>query len=149
MLDWMRLLFSEPPPHTPLTRYIAWNGLVYFLLGATFYAWPGAAQALLGAAPFRAGEAGLVRALGVAVAVIGYLDFFGARTGQDRFGVSTILDRLLIPLLLVPLVLAGQLAPQLGLPFAVLDPALAVGAWVVYARSRRRAAASPAAPIEP
>lgn len=53
------------------------------------------------------------------IALIGYFYFFGGRTGQDRFGVATILDRLLV---LVPLVISGELAPQLGVPFAVFDP---------------------------
>lgn len=138
MFDWARLLFSEPPPHTPLTRYTQWNGLLYLLLGATFYGWPGSVQAVLRAAPFQAGEAGLVRALGLTIAVIGYFYVFGARTGQDRFGVATILDRLLVPALIAPLVVSGELPPQLGVPFAVLDPVLGIGAWLVYARSQRR-----------
>lgn len=138
MFDWARLLFSEPPPHTPLTRYTQWNGLLYLVFGATFYAWPGSAQAVLRAAPFQAGEAGLVRALGLTIAVVGYFYVFGARTGQDRFGVATILDRLLVPALILPLVVSGELAPQLGVPFAVLDPLLGIGAWLVYARSHRR-----------
>jgi len=144
MFAWARLLFSEPPPHTALTRYIEWNGALYLLLGATLYAWPGSLQTLLAAAPFQAGEAGLVRVLGMAVAVIGFFYVFGARTGQDRFGVATILDRLLVPVLLVPLVATGQVSVQLGVPFAVLDPVLGVGAWVVYARSQRRARMAPA-----
>jgi hypothetical protein len=144
MFDWARLLFSKAPPHTPLTRYLAWNGAVYLLLGATFYAWPASAQVVLRAPPFQAGEAGLVQAVGVAIAVIGYLCIFGARTGQDRFAVATILDRLIVPVLLVPLVVTGRLSPELGLPFAVLDPVLAIGAWVVHARSRARSAAAPA-----
>ena len=145
MFSWARLLFSAPPPHTPLTRYTAWNGLLYLLLGATFYAWPGSAQTLLGAPPFQGGEAGLVRALGVTIALIGYLCFFGGRTGQDRFGVATILDRLVVPVLLLPPVFAGQLAPQLGVPFAILDPLLGVGAWIVFARSKSRGASGPMA----
>ena len=110
------------------------------LLGATFYAWPGSVQILLRAPPFQGGEPGLVRALGITIAVIGYFYYFGARTGQDRFGVATILDRLIVPVLLVPLVVSGEISPQLGVPFAVLDPALAVGAWIVFARSRARMA---------
>jgi hypothetical protein len=136
MFDWAKLLFSKAPPHTPLTRYTAWNGVLYMLVGATFYAWPGSVQVLLRAPPFQAGEAGLVRALGITIAAIGYFYFFGARTGQDRFGVATILDRLIVPVLLVPLVVTGEMSPQLGLPFAVLDPALAIGAWVIFARRR-------------
>lgn len=143
MLEWAQLLFSKPPPHTPLTRYTAWNGALYMLLGATFYAWPGSAQTLLRAPQFQAGEAGLVRVLGMTLALVGYFYFFGARTGQDRFGVATILDRLLVPALLVPLVVRRQIAPQLGLPFVVLDPALAIGAWIVFARSRPPSSGSP------
>lgn len=142
MFEWARLLFSKPPRQTPLTTYTQWNGALYMLAGATFYAWPGSAQVLLRAPSYQAGEAGLVRALGMTIALIGYFYFFGGRTGQDRFGVATILDRLLVPLLLVPLVVSGELSPQLGLPFAVLDPALAIVAWVIFARSRSRSASA-------
>ena len=138
MFAWARLLFSAAPPHTPLTRYTAWNGVLYMLLGAMFYAWPGSAQALLHAPPFQAGEAGFVRTLGFTVAVIGYLYFFGARTGQDRFGVATILDRLLVPLVLGLLVATGQLWPHLGIPFIVLDPVLAIGGWMVFSCGQGR-----------
>lgn len=138
MFQWVRLLFSKPPSHTPLTSYTSWNGVFYMFVGATFYVWPGSAQAVLGAPPYQGNDTGLVRALGMTIAVIGYLYFFGARTAQDRFGVATILDRLLVPALLVPLVASGELPPQLGLPFAVLDPALAVGAWMIFSRSHAR-----------
>jgi hypothetical protein len=47
MFQWAKLLFSNPPPHTKLTMYTAWNGVLYMVLGATFYAWPGSAQVLL------------------------------------------------------------------------------------------------------
>lgn len=33
--------------------------------------------------------------------------------------------------------LTGRLSPNLGVPLMVLDPALAIGAWVIYARTRR------------
>ena len=138
MFGWARLLFSRPPPHTSLTSYTAWNGVLYMGMGALFYSWPGSVQVVLRAAPLQAGEPGLGRALGMTVALIGYFYFFGARTGQDRFGVATILDRLLVPVLLVPLVVSGELSPQLGLPFAVLDPVLAIGAWIIFSRSEAR-----------
>ena len=83
------------------------------------------------------------------IALIGYFYFFGARTGQDRFGVATILDRLIVPVLLVPLVM-GEISPQLGVPFAVLDPILAIGAWAIFARSHAKIApASAVLPPEP
>jgi hypothetical protein len=139
MFAWARLLFSEAPPHTPLTRYTAWNGLLYILLGGVFYGWPGSAQMLLRAQPFQAGEAGYVRTLGATIVFIGYLYLSGARTGQDRFGAATILGRLLlVPVLLGLLVATGQLWARLGVPFIALDPVLAIGAWIVFARSRGR-----------
>jgi hypothetical protein len=138
MFEWFRLLFSKAPSHTPLTSYTAWNGVVYMLSGAMFYLWPGSAQVVLRAPPYQGGEPGLVRTLGMTIAIIGYFYFFGARTGQDRFGVATILDRLVVPVLLVPLVVTGELAPQLALPFAVLDPVLALGAWIIFWRSQAR-----------
>jgi hypothetical protein len=136
MFEWAKLLFSKPSPGTPLTIYTEWNGVLYMLLGATFYVWPGSVQVLLRAPAPQAGEAGLVRALGITIAFIGYFYFFGGRTGQDRFGVATILDRLIVPVLVIPLVVSGELSPQLGLPFAVLDPVLAIGAWAIFARSQ-------------
>ncbi len=139
MPSWFRLLLSTPPARTPLARYTAWNGALYLVLGATFYAWPGSAQTLLGAPVFQGTEAGLLRALGVTLAIIGYFYVFGARAGEDRFGVATILDRLLVPVVLAPLIATGQVAPQIGLPFAILDPLLALGAWIVFARSERGA----------
>jgi len=137
MFDWLKLLFSKAPPHTPLTAYTFWNGVFYMVAGATWYLWPGSAQVLLRAPPFQSvGEVGLVRSIGMLLAILGYFYMFGARTGQDRFGVATILDRLLVPVLLVPLVIAGELTPQLGLPFAVIDPVLAIGAWIIHSRSQ-------------
>ena len=40
----------------------------------------------------------------------------------------------LVPLLLVPLVLSGVFRHTLG-TFAILDPALGIGAWVIHNRS--------------
>ena len=81
MFAWARLLFSEPPPHTPLTRYTLWNGVLYLLLGATIYAWPGIGQVVFRAPPYQVGEAGFVRTIGLLLAIIGYFYVFGARTG--------------------------------------------------------------------
>lgn len=127
-------------PSTPLSRYTGWNGALYLATGLLLYAWPGAAQALFFAPPFAGSEAGILRMLGVALAVIGWFYVMGARTGADSFGLATVVDRLLVPFLFVPLALTGAVAPQLALPFAVLDPVLAVGAFFIW---RRQARASP------
>lgn len=136
-MSFVAALLATSPNSTPLARYTAWNGALYLALGAIFYAYPGALQ-LAGAAPFAANEEGLVRALGAAVAVIGWLYIFGARTRADSFGLATVVDRLAIPVLLVPLVVLGMVDPFLGVPFAVLDPVLGIGAFVIWSRSRTR-----------
>jgi hypothetical protein len=125
---------SASPRRTPLSRYTAWNGALYLAFGALLYAWPGAAQVLFLAEPYEAGEAGLVRVVGVTLAVIGWFYVMGARTGSDAFGLSTVVDRALIPVVLLPLAFTGAVDPHLVLPFAVLDPALALGAWLVWRR---------------
>lgn len=124
------------PRSTPLSRYTVWNGALYLALGAQLFAWPGAAQAIFRAAPFAAGEAGLVRVIGVTLAVIGWFYVMGGRTGADAFGLSTVVDRALIPLLLVPLAVLGEVDPHLVLPFAVLDPLLGFGAWLTWRRQQ-------------
>ncbi|MGN6228397.1 MAG: hypothetical protein ACTHNM_13265 [Dyella sp.] len=91
-------------------------------------------QTLLGDAPFQGHEAALVRVLGMALAVIGWLYFFGGRSGGRQVVAASVLDRLiLVPLVLVPTALAGVF-PHTMLSFAILDPALALGAWWLLAR---------------
>lgn len=123
------------PPSTPLSRYTAWNGALYLATGALLYAWPGAAQTLFGAAPFSAGEGGLVRVVGFTVMVIGWFYVMGARTRADSFGLATVVDRALVPLFLVPLAVTGAVDPHVVVPFAILDPVLAIGAFVIWRRT--------------
>jgi len=79
-------------------------------------------------------EEALVRVIGMTVAVIGWLYLFGGRTGARQIIAASVLDRpVLIPAVLVPLAIAGVF-PHLLLTFAVLDPALALGAWTLLAR---------------
>jgi len=126
---------------TPLARYTTWNGAFYVANGLLLYAWPGAAQALLFAEPFEAGEAGLVRLMGFMLAVVGWFYAMGGRTGADSFGLATVVDRALVPLFLLPLALTGAVDPHVAVPFAVLDPVLGLGAFLIW--KRQAAAVSP------
>ena len=52
----------------------------------------------------------------------------------DEFGPASVLDRVvLVPAVLVPLVVTGIFPHVLG-AFAILDPALGIGAWVLHSR---------------
>jgi len=127
-------LLETPLNRSPASKYTAINGLVYLGAGALLIVWPGAVQTLLFDAPFAAHEEALFRAVGMAVAVIGWLYLFGGRSGGRQFAACTVLDRwILVPIVLVPLAIAGVF-PHTFLAFALLDIALAIGTWLMLRR---------------
>jgi hypothetical protein len=127
-------LLERPLSLSTASKYTVVNGIIYLASGALLIVWPGATQTLFGDPAFAGHEGALIRVIGMTVAVIGWLYLFGGRTGARQFVASTVLDRLvLVPAVLVPLALAGVF-PHLLLTFSALDPALAVGAWVLLAR---------------
>jgi hypothetical protein len=68
------------------------------------------------------------------VLVIGWLYFFGGRSGGRQFVAATVADRIvLVPVVLIPTALAGVL-PHSLLLFAVTDPALALVSWFLLSR---------------
>lgn len=125
----------EAPTHrSTAAKYTSFNGLLYLASGGLLIAWPDVVQTVLGDAPFQGHEAALVRVLGMALAVIGWLYFFGGRSGGRQVVAASVLDRLiLVPLVLVPTALAGVF-PHTMISFAILDPLLALGAWWLLAR---------------
>ena len=117
------------------SKYTSLNGLLYLASGGLLIAWPGAIQTLLGDAPFQGHESALVRVLGMALAVIGWLYFFGGRSGGQQVVAASVLDRVvLVPLVLVPTAMAGVF-PHTLWTFAILDPALGLGAWWLLSRA--------------
>lgn len=138
MPQWLTLLFAPPEtPRSPLARYTEANGLFYLATGAAFYVAPGLLTFVPGMAPFDGFEEGMMRALGMVVAFIGWFYYIGGRTNSVRFGLATVLDRLLVPVFLLPLVLTGQLQAPLGLAFSVLDPLLGLGAYLIWAKQEK------------
>jgi len=116
------------------SRYTSLNGLLYLASGGLLIAWPGVIQTLLGDAPLQGHEAALVRVLGMALAVIGWLYVFGGRSGGRQVVAASVLDRVvLVPLVLVPTAIAGVF-PHTLWTFATLDPALGLGAWWLLSR---------------
>jgi hypothetical protein len=137
-------LLERPFDQAITSRYTAMNGLIYLAAGTSVLIWPGMVQTIFRDAPFVGNEAALVRVMGMAVMVIGWLYLFGGLSGGRRIVAASVLDRVvLVPLVLVPLVMAGVF-PHFLLAFAVLDPTLGIGAWLLLNRSDRPGFHSPA-----
>jgi hypothetical protein len=126
-------LLDRPATLSTASSYTAMNGLIYLGAGALLLAWPGATQALFRDPAFVGHEAGLIRVVGLMAAVVGWFYLIGGRSGARQFVAASVFDRLAVPLVLVPLAIAGVF-PHLLLTFAILDPSLAIGAWVLLAR---------------
>jgi hypothetical protein len=130
-------LLERPFDQAITSKYTAMNGLIYLGFRALVLVWPGMVQAIFGDAAFVGNEAALIRIVGMTVMVIGWLYLFGGLSGGRRIVAASVLDRVvLVPLVLVPLAIAGVF-PRFLLTFAVLDPTLALGAWVLLRRSDR------------
>lgn len=127
-------LLAKPADGSTASKYSVMNGILYLGLGGLLIAWPGAVQTIFRDAPFVGNEGALFRVIGMTVVVIGWLYVFGGRSGARQFGPASVLDRvILVPLVLVPLAMAGAFPHTLG-AFAILDPALGIGAWVLHRR---------------
>lgn len=128
-------MLNRPSASTPLSKFTERCGMLYLALGASIFAWPQQFQ-LVGVAPFQGQEEGLARVIGFTVMIVGWFYLMGGRTGATSFGLATVFDRLLVPFFLIPLSIAGQVAWQLTLPFAILDPALGLVAFIIWRRTK-------------
>jgi hypothetical protein len=127
----MKDLLERPFDQAITSKYTAMNGVIYLGFGALVLIWPGMVQTIFRDAAFVGNEAALIRVTGMTVMVIGWLYLFGGLSGGRRIVAASVLDRVvLVPLVLVPLAIAGVF-PHFLLAFAVLDPTLGVGAWLL------------------
>ena len=126
---------KHSPRELPLSsKFTTLTGKVYLCAGSFVVLWPGAMQTLLYETEFVGREEGLMRVLGMTVAVIGWFYIFGGRTGGRQFVAATVLDRtVIVPLVLIPLAIAGVFPVLLG-SFAILDPVLGGVAWHLLVR---------------
>jgi len=135
-------LLEKPTNLSTASKYTAMNGLIYLACGVLLIVWPGVTQTLFLDRAFVGDEQGLVRVMGLAVVVIGWLYLFGGRSGARQVVAASVVDRIIfVPVVLVPLAIAGVF-PHLLLAFAFLDVALAIGAWVIFGASDVNAAKS-------
>jgi hypothetical protein len=127
-------LLEKPSTLSAASKYTVMNGVVYLACGALLIVWPGAVQTIFMEPAFSGHEEGLIRAMGMTVAVIGWLYFFGGRSGARQMVAASVVDRLvLVPAVLVPLAIAGVF-PHLLVTFSILDPTLGIGAWLLLRR---------------
>jgi hypothetical protein len=135
MSAFFRDLLALPPEGLgTLHRFIVSNGALYLVLGFGLLAFPLVLPVELAGAP--PDGAGMVQMQGLLLAIIGWFYVMGGRTGTDSFALATVVDRVLVPFVIVPLVVFAG-APWSALAFALLDPALAAIALALWARERR------------
>jgi hypothetical protein len=133
-LSLIKELLEKPPTLSTASKYTAMNGVVYLGVAALLVAWPGATQKLFMDPAFVGHEGALIRVIGMTIGVIGWLYLFGGRSGARQFVAASVIDRLVfVPAVLVPLALAGVF-PHLLVMFAIFDPLLAIGGWVLLGR---------------
>jgi hypothetical protein len=127
-------LLDRDPHLSVASKYSIANGVFYLAAGGVFALWPGSVQTLFKDRAFVGDEQSLFRVIGMTVAVIGWLYLFGGRSGRRQFVAASVIDRItLVPAVLVPLVVFGIFPHSLG-AFAIIDPALGLGAWVLSRR---------------
>lgn len=132
-------LKQRPSNLSKPSKFTLVNGIFYVISGLSAIIWPGQIQMLYFDRPFVGDEQGLFRAIGVTITVIGWLYFFGGRTGSRQFVAATVLERLtLVPIVLGLIAIAGVF-PHVLLTFAILDPILALIAWYLLAKSKDQA----------
>ena len=134
----MKDLLERPFDQAITSKYTVMNGLIYLGFGALVLVWPGMVQTIFRDAAFVGNEAALFRIVGMNLMVIGWLYLFGGLSGGRRIVAASVLDRVvLVPLVLIPLAISGVF-PHILLAVAVLDPTLALGAWLLLNRSDPR-----------
>jgi hypothetical protein len=127
-------LLERPADLAITSKYTMANGVMYLGMGALLLIWPGMVQTIFRDAAFVGNESALIRLVGLTVMIIGWLYWFGGASDDRRFVGASVLDRVvLIPLVLVPLAMAGVF-PHFLLALALLEPALGVGAWLLLIR---------------
>jgi hypothetical protein len=127
-------LLNKPHLLPNASKYTVANGVFYMLSGVSLLAWPGMIQTIFMDPQFIGHDELLARLAGQLIAIIGWLVLFGGLSGSRQFVAATVVSRILfVPPVLVALVMAG-LPPHLLYTFAVLDPALAIGAWILLSR---------------
>ena len=131
-----QLLERPPQPSNRLSRFTERCGYVYILIGLVFLFAPTTLGILGLIPPFQGQEEALVRVIGFTLSIIGYFYIFGGRTQHNAFGLSTVLDRLLVPCVLLFIYQASEVELMLILPLGILDPILGLVAYALWRKDQ-------------
>ncbi|TNE88939.1 MAG: hypothetical protein EP330_13085 [Deltaproteobacteria bacterium] len=128
---------TAAPPLSPLSRYTVANGVLYMVIGVLFVVVPAQWLAFgLMLDGFHGHEEGWARMMGFVLVIVGWFYVMGGRTGATSFALATVVDRALVPFMFGSLYLLDKVALGMVLPVAILDPVLALGAFLIW-RSQR------------
>lgn len=124
---------TEARPLSRLSKYIVANGAFYMLAGVVLFLAPADWVALaLFLDGFHGYEEGWARMVGFTLIVVGWFYVMGGRTGATSFGLATVVDRAIVPVAMMSLYLTGKAALGMVLAVSILDPLLAVGAFLIW-----------------
>ena len=116
------------------SKYTAMSGFICIGGGVLLIVWPGVVRTLFMDQAFVDHEAGIIRMVGLTPLVVGGYFLFGGRSGARQLVAASAIERIVfVPAVLVPQAMASVFPHLLGV-FAILDPALAIGAWVPLGR---------------
>ena len=127
-------LAERAPTSSPAARFTSASGVFYLAMGLAICAAPTLIPTLFFEPAFAGREAGIFRLIGWVMAVVGWFLFIGGRTGGRAFVAAGIVARLAVPLVVVPLGMAGVF-PHMMYVFGLLDPVSAAVTWRLLARS--------------
>ncbi len=85
-------LLDKPHMLSTASKYTTMNSVVYLAAGALLLIWPGATQTILMEPAFIGREEGLIRVLGMTLAIIGWFYLFGGRSGARQFVAASVFD---------------------------------------------------------
>ncbi|MGO4870678.1 MAG: hypothetical protein ACLPGW_08720 [Roseiarcus sp.] len=130
----LNTLLEKPAVLSAASKYTTFNGIFYMACGALVFAWPGAIQTIFRDPGFAGHEEALFRLLGMLLVIVGWFAFFGGRSGAKQIVAASVVDRVtLAPLVLASLAMAGVFTHVMT-TFAILDPTLGIGAWLLLGR---------------
>ena len=124
------LMATPKQPLSRLARFTSVQGLFYMVLGLVLMVSPTEVLTLLTGLAEEGQPA--LRLCGFTVVVVGWFYFMGGRTGASSFALATVVDRAIVPFVMVGFVLTDQLSLQLVAPVAILDPVLAFITWRIW-----------------